>query len=114
MLRKPGDLAYSRGWRGAWGDAAPDRDVGAAMRLLGEDLIGARLDSLIVINGWRTLSPHTRRCFETRLALLRHAGVEAFLRAQPLFLFPPDWIAAHDDALKAELAKALAKCSRVS
>lgn len=68
----------------------------------------SRLDSLIIINGWRTLSPHTRRCFDTRLALLRHAGVEAFLRAQPLFLFPPDWIAAHDDALKAELAHHLA------
>ncbi|MGG2007473.1 hypothetical protein [Novosphingobium resinovorum] len=62
----------------------------------------------MVINGWRTLSPHTRRCFEARLALLRHAGNEPFLRAQPLFLYPPDWIAANDALLEAELAHHIA------
>ncbi|MPS71334.1 MAG: pyrimidine utilization protein D [Novosphingobium sp.] len=67
-----------------------------------------RIDRLTVINGWRALSPHTRRCFAARLALLHGAGPQAFLEAQPLFLFPPDWIAAHDDALKAELAHHLA------
>lgn len=67
-----------------------------------------RIDRLVVVNGWRTLSPHTRRCFEARLAILRGAGVEAFLRAQPLFLFPPDWIAAHDAELEAEFAHHLA------
>jgi aminoacrylate hydrolase len=63
----------------------------------------ARIDKLVVVNGWRSLSPHTARCFEARLAILRGAGVEAFLRAQPLFLFPPEWIAAHDAELEAEL-----------
>jgi aminoacrylate hydrolase len=67
-----------------------------------------RIDRLVVVNGWRTLSPHTRRCFEARLAILRGAGTEAFLRAQPLFLFPPDWIASHDAELEAELAHHLA------
>ncbi|WP_232493457.1 pyrimidine utilization protein D [Novosphingobium kaempferiae] len=71
-------------------------------------LASGRIDRLVVINGWRTLSPHTRRCFDTRLALLRHAGVEPFLRAQPLFLYPPGWIAAHDADLEAELAHHLA------
>lgn len=62
-----------------------------------------RIDRLVVINGWRTLSPHTRRCFAARLALLHGAGERAFLEAQPLFLYPPDWIAAHDAELTADL-----------
>ncbi|WP_404482484.1 pyrimidine utilization protein D [Novosphingobium sp. BL-52-GroH] len=71
-------------------------------------LASGRIDRLVVVNGWRSLSPHTRRCFEARLAILRGAGTEAFLRAQPLFLFPPDWIAAHDAELEADLAHHLA------
>jgi aminoacrylate hydrolase len=71
-------------------------------------LATGRIDKLVVVNGWRTLSPHTRRCFEARLAILRGAGAEPFLRAQPLFLYPPDWIAAHDADLEAELAHHLA------
>ncbi|MFT4054091.1 MAG: pyrimidine utilization protein D [Novosphingobium sp.] len=71
-------------------------------------LTSGRIDKLIVINGWRSLSPHTRRCFEARLALLRHAGIEPFLRAQPLFLYPPDWIAANDALLEGELAHHIA------
>ncbi len=63
-----------------------------------------RIDRLVVVNGWCTLSPHTRRCFAARLALLHGGGIDAFLEAQPLFLYPPDWIASHDDRLKAEIA----------
>lgn len=61
-----------------------------------------RIDKLVAVNAWATLDPHTRRCFETRLDLLRHAGPEAFVRAQPLFLYPPDWISAHDEELAEE------------
>lgn len=67
-----------------------------------------RIDRLVVINGWRTLSPHTRRCFAARLALLHGAGERAYLEAQPLFLYPPDWIAAHDVEIVAELDHHLA------
>ncbi|WP_404336369.1 pyrimidine utilization protein D [Sphingomonas sp. MMS12-HWE2-04] len=67
-----------------------------------------RIDRLVVINGWRALSPHTRRCFAARLALLHGAGARAYLEAQPLFLYPPDWIASHDGALSAELDPHLA------
>ncbi|OYY90188.1 MAG: pyrimidine utilization protein D [Sphingomonas sp. 28-66-16] len=67
-----------------------------------------RIRKLVVVNGWRQLSAHTRRCFDVRLALLRHSGPEAYLRAQPLFLFPPDWIAAHDSELDAEASHQLA------
>jgi aminoacrylate hydrolase len=67
-----------------------------------------RIDQLVVVNGWRSLSPHTRRCFAARLALLHGAGERAFLEAQPLFLYPSDWIAAHDGELTADLDHHLA------
>ena len=68
----------------------------------------ARLDRLVVVNGWASADPHFLRCFEARLNLLRHAGIEPFLRAQPIFLYPANWISAHTAALDAELAHQLA------
>ncbi|MEG3124132.1 pyrimidine utilization protein D [Sphingomonas sp. GB1N7] len=62
-----------------------------------------RLDKLVVVNGWAKADPHFLRCFEARLNLLHHAGVEAFLRAQPIFLYPANWISAHTAELDAEL-----------
>lgn len=67
-----------------------------------------RLDRLVVVNGWAKADPHFLRCFEARLNLLRHSGVEAFLRAQPIFLYPADWISAHTEQLDAELPHQLA------
>ena len=67
-----------------------------------------RLDGLVVVNGWIKADPHFLRCFEARLNLLRHAGVEAFLRAQPIFLYPAQWISDHDAELNAELPHQLA------
>jgi aminoacrylate hydrolase len=67
-----------------------------------------RLDKLVVVNGWAKADPHFLRCFEARLNLLRHAGVEAFLRAQPIFLYPATWISAHTADLDAELPHQLA------
>lgn len=61
-----------------------------------------RLDRLVVINGWAKLDPHTARCFDTRLALLRDSGTRAYLHAQPLFLYPPQWISDHHDRLQDE------------
>jgi aminoacrylate hydrolase len=59
-----------------------------------------RIDRLVVINGWVELDPHTRRCFDVRLTLLRDSGAEAFL-------YPPDWISSHDAELRAEAAHQL-------
>ncbi len=36
-----------------------------------------RLTSLIVVNGWASLDPHTARCFAVRTALLTHGGPAA-------------------------------------
>jgi aminoacrylate hydrolase len=61
-----------------------------------------RLDRLVVVNGWARLDPYTARCFETRLALLRGSGPRAYLRAQPIFLYPPDWTSVHSAGLDEE------------
>lgn len=67
-----------------------------------------RIDKLVVVNGWASPDPHFLRCFAARLALLRGSGPEAYLRAQPLFLYPPNWISANDAVLEAELPDQLA------
>jgi aminoacrylate hydrolase len=72
--------------------------AGLALALSAPD----RLDRLIIVNGWSRLNPHFARCFATRLALLRDSGPRAYLHAQPLFLFPANWISAHSEALAAE------------
>jgi aminoacrylate hydrolase len=72
--------------------------IGLALALAAPE----RLERLVVINGWAKLDPHTARCFDTRLALLRDSGPRAYLHAQPLFLYPPQWISDHHDALQAE------------
>lgn len=61
-----------------------------------------RLDKLVVINGWATPDPHLLRCFETRLALLADSGPRAFLRAQPIFLYPATWISQNSAQIEAE------------
>jgi aminoacrylate hydrolase len=62
----------------------------------------ARLVSLIVVNGWARADAHTKRCFAARLALLEHGGPEAYVRAQPIFLYPASWLADHEERVAAE------------
>lgn len=66
-----------------------------------------RLHSLSVINGWAIVDAHTRRCFEVRLALLEKVGPEAYVRAQPIFLYPASWLAANEPRMMQEDAHAL-------
>jgi len=61
-----------------------------------------RVERLVVINGWARLDRHTARCLDTQLALLRASGPRAYLHAQPLFLYPPQWISDHHDRLLAD------------
>ena len=68
----------------------------------------ARVDRLVVVNGWSRLDPHFARCFDSRLALLRTGGAAAYVRAQPIFLYPADWSSANHDRLAAEEAEQLA------
>lgn len=61
-----------------------------------------RLTGLVIVNGWLRLNPHTQRCFTVRQALLLNVGVEAYVRAQPLFLYPADWLAENQARIEAE------------
>ena len=67
-----------------------------------------RLDGMVAVNAWLRPDRHFLRCFEVRLALLRDSGVEAYLRAQPLFLYPANWISDNLDRLDEEAARQLA------
>jgi aminoacrylate hydrolase len=51
------------------------------------------LDRLVVVNAWTKTHPHTLRCFAIRKSLLLDTGVAAYVRAQPLFLYPTMWLA---------------------
>jgi aminoacrylate hydrolase len=67
-----------------------------------------RVGKLVVVNGWAAPDPHIRRCFETRIHLLKDSGPSAYLHAQPLFLFPATWISQSTARLDAEEAHHLA------
>lgn len=51
-----------------------------------------RVRSLILVNGWASPDPHFSHCFDTRLTLLRDSSVRAYVRSQPLFLYPANWL----------------------
>lgn len=71
-------------------------------------LRSGRVRSLTVVNGWAAASAHTRRCFEMRLALLKHEGPAAYVKAQPIFLYPADWLARNEARVAEEEAHGLA------
>lgn len=64
-----------------------------------------RLKRLAVVNGWARIDSHTERCFEARLALLKHCGVPAYIRARAIFLYPAAWASANAAYLAVEDAK---------
>jgi aminoacrylate hydrolase len=78
--------------------------IGLALALAAPE----RLLGLVAVNGWARLDPHFARCFEARLLLLRHGGPRAYLRAQPIFLYPAEWTSEHSARLDAETEVQLA------
>lgn len=59
-----------------------------------------RVRSLVMVNGWVRPDAHFARCFDLRLAALAQGGPDAYVRAQPLFLYPAAWLAEQQDALE--------------
>lgn len=68
-----------------------------------------RLAGIVSVNGWARTDPHFRRCIALRMAVLESGGAEAYLRAQPVFLFPPVWVSRHDAELNAQIPKQVAE-----
>lgn len=64
--------------------------------------------SLVLVNAWSKPNPHSARCFDARLSLLGACGPAAYVQAQPIFLYPADWAAAHTQEVDEEVAHALA------
>ena len=54
-----------------------------------------RLLTLATVNGWAVADPYFKRCYEIRGDIYRTQGVEGYLRAQPVFFYPADYIAGH-------------------
>ena len=69
--------------------------------LIGLEL-GGVLARRVAVNAWPRLDPHTERCFDVRLDLLRAVGPEAYVRAQPVFLYPADWSSMNSGMLDVE------------
>lgn len=67
-----------------------------------------KIDRLVLVNGWSAPDPHFARCFDARLALLRNSGPRAYVEAQPIFLFPANWISGHHEQLDAGTEQHLA------
>lgn len=63
-----------------------------------------RVERLVLVNAWSKPDPHIARCFEARISLLKNSGRRAFVRAQPIFLYPASWISQHSERLAAEEA----------
>lgn len=61
-----------------------------------------RLRRLAVVNGWSRPDPYIARCFSTRLRLLIDSGAQAYVHAQPLFLYPANWISENHQRLEVE------------
>ena len=79
-------------------------------------LIGLRLaldrpsviDRMVLVNAWVRTHPHTLRCFAIRKNLLLDTGPEAYVRAQPLFLYPASWLADRQEWLAEQDAAGIA------
>jgi aminoacrylate hydrolase len=67
-----------------------------------------RLGKLVAINSWSRPDPHIARCFEARLALLNNTGKAAYVKAQPIFLYPAGWISENDAKLNEEAVHQIA------
>ncbi|MQB40729.1 pyrimidine utilization protein D [Rhizobium sp. ICMP 5592] len=73
--------------------------------LIGLDIALRRpelIEKLILINAWSKADPHSGRCFDIRIELLERSGVEAFVKAQPLFLYPAVWMSENAERMAAD------------
>ncbi|MFK3780895.1 pyrimidine utilization protein D [Agrobacterium sp. NPDC089420] len=79
--------------------------------LIGLDIVLRKpdlIDRLVLINAWSKADPHSGRCFDVRIELLEKSGVEAFVKAQPLFLYPAAWMSDHQERLARDDAHGVA------
>ena len=82
--------------------------TGAAVgQVMAQDAPG-RLDKLVLYAGWAGPDPFFDLCFAARKTLLTSAGIEAYHRGTPLFLYPPRWVSEDCDRLQRLVAAFIA------
>ncbi|KQR73023.1 pyrimidine utilization protein D [Rhizobium sp. Leaf341] len=67
-----------------------------------------RIGRLALVNAWSKADPHSGRCFDIRIELLEASGIPAFVKAQPLFLYPAVWMSENADRMAADEAHGIA------
>lgn len=67
-----------------------------------------RLGRLVLINAWSKADAHSGRCFDVRIELLEKSGIPAFVKAQPLFLYPAVWMSENAERMAADEAHGVA------
>lgn len=72
--------------------------IGLDLAIRHPEMIGR----LILVNAWSKADPHSGRCFDVRISLLENSGVEAFVKAQPLFLYPAVWMSENAERMEAD------------
>lgn len=65
-----------------------------------------RVGRMVLSSSWTHCDPWFRRLFEARRELYRQAGPEVHALFHPLFLYPPQWVAEHDEEIAAEQRRA--------
>ena len=67
-----------------------------------------RIARLVAVSTWTHCDPWFRRLFEARRAMYQQAGSELHAMFHPLWLYPPDYVNAHDTEIDEERRKAVA------
>jgi aminoacrylate hydrolase len=65
-----------------------------------------RVARLVLVSTWTHCDPWFRRLFEARRRMYEVAGPELHAMFHPLFLYPPDYVNAHDDEIAEEQKRA--------
>ncbi|HET7597689.1 MAG TPA: alpha/beta fold hydrolase [Burkholderiales bacterium] len=68
----------------------------------------ARVARLVMVSTWTHCDPWFRRLFDARRAMYREAGSELHAQFHPLWLYPPDYVNAHDEEIEQERRIAVA------
>ena len=71
----------------------------------------ARLASVVIAASWTKVDAYFRRLFGLRKEILNHLGPAQYLQAGTLFLYPPAYIAQHNEKLRQMEAQHLATFS---
>ncbi|MGH8635018.1 MAG: alpha/beta fold hydrolase [Burkholderiales bacterium] len=67
-----------------------------------------RIARLVLCSTWTHCDPWFRRLFEARREVLRQGGSALYAEFYPLWVYPPEYVNAHDAAIEAERRQAAA------